>query len=570
MPSNARTLVEALAALPRSEERGFRFRGLDGSERYYPWREVEREAQRRARLLLATGLNKGDRLAVVVAEPHEFVLSFLGAVVAGIVPVPIYPRASFKAKNAYVETVAHIVTAAGARMLLTMQSTESVIAEVLERGTQLERLLIVEPLFAADAAVPDVALPAIEPSDLCFLQFTSGSTSLPKGVVVTHDNLVQNANAFLGPNGLDRRENDIAITWLPLFHDMGLIGFVLGTILYDLPTVLLPTESFARRPTMWMEAMSTYGGTVTFAPNFAYGLAVKRSRDKDLEGLDLSKIRIAGCGAEPINASVLRSFVDRFAAVGFKAEAVLPCYGMAEATLAISFHQHGTPMITDRVDAAAMQQGRAQPLTNGAAASSVIGKDVLELVSCGPEFPGHEIRIVSDDGRVLGEREVGEIITRGPSVTGSYYQNPEISAQSYRDGWLYTGDLGYLANGNLYVCGRIKDLIIIRGANFYPQDLEWAVADVPGVRRDNVVAFSVMQGGEERLVIAAEGNSSDAAELRGAIARRVNETAALTPSHVAVVKVGSLPKTSSGKVQRRRTKQLFEQGLLEEHPAPAG
>ena len=553
MPFNARTLVEALAALPRGDDRGFRFRGLDGGDRYYPWREVEREAKRRAALLLTAGLHKGDRLAVVVAEPQEFVLSFLGAVV----PVPIYPRASFKAKNAYVETVAHIVAAAGARMLLTMQSTESVIAEVLERGTQLERLLIVETVFTGDAQ--DVKLPEILPSDLCFLQFTSGSTSLPKGVVVTHDNLVQNANAFLGPRGLDRRQEDVAITWLPLFHDMGLIGFVLGTILHDIPTVLLPTESFARRPTMWMEAMSTYGGTITFAPNIAYGLAVKRCRDKDLDGLDLSKIRIAGCGAEPINAQVLRGFAERFASVGFKPEALMPSYGMAEATLAISFHRHGTPMITERVDAAARQQGRAQPLSNGAAASAVTGKDALELVACGPEFPGHEIRIVSDDGRVLPERQVGEIITRGPSITGSYYRNPEISAQSYRDGWLYTGDLGYLADGNVYVCGRIKDLIIIRGANFYPQDLEWAVAEVPGVRRDNVVAFSVMQGGEERLVIAAEGNSSDAAELRGAIAQRVTETAALTPSHVAVVKVGSLPKTSSGKVQRRRTKQLFEQ-----------
>jgi len=568
MPFNARTLVEALAALPRSDERGFRFRGLDGSDRYYPWREVEREAKRRGALLLGTGLQKGDRLAVVVAEPHEFVLSFLGAVMAGIVPVPIYPRASFKAKNAYVETVAHIVAAAGARMLLTMQSTESVIAEVLQHGTKLERLLVVEPLFAGEAPA-SVTLPEIAPSDLCFLQFTSGSTSLPKGVVVTHDNLVQNAHAFLGPGGLDRRESDIAITWLPLFHDMGLIGFVLGTILHDIPTVLLPTESFARRPTMWMEAMSTYGGTITFAPNFAYGLAVKRCRDKDLEGLDLSKIRIAGCGAEPINAQVLRGFAERFASVGFKPEALMPCYGMAEATLAISFHRHGTPMITDRVDATAMQQGRAQALDNGSASSAGASKDVLEVVACGPEFPGHEIRIVSDDGRVLPEREVGEIITRGPSVTGSYYRNPEISAQTYRDGWLHTGDLGYLANGNVYVCGRIKDLIIIRGANFYPQDIEWAVADVPGVRRDNVVAFSVMQGGEERLVIAAEGNSSDAAELRGAIARRVNESAGLTAAHVAVVKVGSLPKTSSGKVQRRRTKQLFEQGLLEEHPAQA-
>jgi fatty-acyl-CoA synthase len=340
---------------------------------------------------------------------------------------------------------------------------------------------------------------------------------------------------------------------------MGLIGFVLGTILHDIPTVLLPTESFARRPTMWMEAMSQYGGTITFAPSFAYGLAAKRTRDKDLEGLDLSRLRIAGCGAEPINPRVLRSFAERFASVGFDDEALLPCYGMAEATLAITFHEHDRAMVTDRVSASAMRRGAAEPATDG--------QDVLELVSCGHVFPGHEISIVTDDGTALGERQVGEIVVRGPSVTSGYYQNPEATATGYKDGALHTGDLGYFDRGRLYVCGRIKDLIIIRGANFYPQDIEWAVADVEGVRRDNVVAFSVMQGGEEKLVIAAEGNSSDARELRKAIATKVVETCALSPGHVSIVRVGSLPKTSSGKAQRRRTKQLFEEGLLEEHPA---
>jgi fatty-acyl-CoA synthase len=549
------TLVEALSALPRHDERGFRFRGLDGSERYFPWREVEREARRRGAALLSSGLQKGDRLALVIAEPHEFVLTFVGAVVAGIVPVPIYPRASFKAKNAYVETVSHIVKAAGARALITLESTRPVVEEVLAHSP-LERILIAEEFFRGEPG--SVKWPSITPDDLCFLQFTSGSTSMPKGVVVTHANLAHNAAAFLGPHGLDRREEDLAITWLPLFHDMGLIGFVLGTILHDIPTILLPTEAFARRPTMWMEAMSSYGGTITFAPNFAYSLAVKRSRDKDLEGLDLHRVRIAGCGAEPINSQVMRAFADRFAQVGFDRRALLPCYGMAEATLAISFHKQGTEMITDRVSAPAIQRNRAEPAREG--------DDSLELVSCGPAFPGHRVKIVDEQGRELPERGVGEIVTSGPSITAGYYGNPEVGAQSYRDGWLHTGDLGYVAGGNVYVCGRIKDLIIIRGANFYPQDIEWSVSEVPGVRRDNVVAFSVMQDGEERLVVSAEGNSGDAAELRKAIAAKVAESHALTAAHVAVVRVGSLPKTSSGKVQRRRTKTLFEQGQLEEHP----
>jgi fatty-acyl-CoA synthase len=380
---------------------------------------------------------------------------------------------------------------------------------------------------------------------------------MPKGVMVTHRNLVANADAFLGPKGLDRREEDVAITWLPLFHDMGLIGFVLGTIVHDISTVLLPTESFARRPTMWMQAMSDYGGTITFAPNFAYGLAVKRTRDKDLEGLRLDKLRIAGCGAEPVNPQVMRAFADLFGRVGFPASALMPCYGMAEATLAISFHAHDQPMKTDRVNAEAMKLGKATPARDG--------EDSVELASCGPAFPEHEIEIIDEHGRRLGEREVGEIVTRGASITSGYYGNPEITAEGFREGWLHTGDLGYLADGNVYVCGRIKDLIIIRGANIYPQDLEWAVADVPGVRRDNVVAFSVMKNGEETLVIAAEGNSGDAPELRKAIAAKIADNNGLSVGHVAIVRVGSLPKTSSGKVQRRRTKQLFEQRELEEH-----
>jgi fatty-acyl-CoA synthase len=341
---------------------------------------------------------------------------------------------------------------------------------------------------------------------------------------------------------------------------MGLIGFVLGTLVCDIQTVLMPTEAFGRRPNLWLETIHKCGGTITFAPNFAYGLATKRARDKDIEDLDLGALRVAGCGAEPINPRVMREFAERFGRCGFKASALMPAYGMAESTLAITFHESGATLVTDIVDTARLAQGVAEP-----APALRNGGTTVELVSCGKPFPGHEIKIVDDAGHMLSERQVGEIWAYGPSVTQGYYQNPEVTAASYTDGWLHTGDLGYLFEGNLYVCGRMKDLIIIRGANFYPQDLEWAVAEVEGVRRENVVAFSVMRNGEETLVISAEGNSTDAAALRKAIAAKIAETSGLTVGHVAVVKVGSLPKTSSGKVQRRRTKALFESGLLEEH-----
>jgi fatty-acyl-CoA synthase len=558
--SAADTLVSCLANTARGTAHGFRFRGLDGSERYFPFEALEAEAQNRGARLRQLDLRQGDRLALVIADPAEFVLSFVSACVAGIVPVPIYPRASFKARNAYADTVRHIVGASGAKVLLTADVTRPVIEDVFASDPALARLITIEQLNQLPAR--DMASVTITPDDLCFLQFTSGSTSLPKGVMVTHRNLVANARGFLGPAGVNATLDDLTVTWLPLYHDMGLIGFALGSIVCSVPTLIMPTEMFGRRPNVWLEALHESRGSLTFAPNFAYALATKRAREKDLEGLDLSCVRVAGCGAEPINPKVMNDFAARFARCGFRREALLPAYGMAEATLAISFHPRETPFETDRVSAAAMQRGEAVLAADG-------GEDSLELVSCGRVFPEHELRIVDEQGANLSERRIGEIWTRGPSVTQGYYEQPEASAAGWTDGWLHTGDLGYLAAGNLYVCGRLKDLIIIRGANFYPQDLEWAVAELEGVRRDNVVAFSVQRNGEEALVICAEANSADAMALRKAIASKIAETSGISVSHVAVVKVGSLPKTSSGKVQRRRTKTLFETGALEEHALPA-
>lgn len=553
------TLVDALSALPRGNERGFRFVSVRGEEHFHPYEALEREARRRAAKFAALGLRKGDRVALVIADPEQFVLSFLGATVAGLVSVPIYPRVSFnfKTKKSYGETISHIVRSAGARMLLTLEATKSAMEEALAADSGLERIVVLEEFLRDEA--PATEFPRVGSDDLCFLQFTSGSTSLPKGVMVTHGNLVANAQAFLGPRGLDLRKDDLAIGWLPLYHDMGLIGFVLGTLICDLPTVLLPTEAFVRRPGIWMEAMSKYGGTITFAPNFAYALAARRTRDQDLEGLDLRRLRVAGCGAEPINATVMRQFCERFAPAGFRPEALLPCYGMAEATLAITFHDHDRPIVTETVYASTLSVGKAVPAKANAAMRTV------ELVGCGHPFPGHELRIVDESGQPLPERCVGEITSRGPSTTRGYFGQPEATATGYRNGWLQTGDLGYIADGQLYICGRSKDLIIIRGVNYYPQDIEWAVAEVPGVQRSAAVAFSVMREGDETLIVCVEGKAPDAAEVKRAVAAKVAESAGLKVGYVAVVQVGSLPKTSSGKVQRRKTKAQFEAGELEEH-----
>jgi len=554
LPSTPRTLIEALERLPAGDARGFRFLSREGDERYFPYDALRREARARASALSAQGLHKGDRLAIVVPDPAEFVLSFLGAVVAGVVPVPIFPRASFKGVEGYVESLRHIHQASGAKALLAMEQNLPVVQAL---GDELT-LLTVEALFQEGAPATEYTPPTIEPTDLCFLQFTSGSTSKPKGVMVRHENLVANATSFLGPHGLDRRDDDVGVSWLPLFHDMGLIGFVLGTLVCDIPVVILPTESFARSPKRWLETIHRFRGTITYAPNFAYELITRRLKDKDVGDLDLSCLRVAGCGAEPVRARTLTAFADRLAPAGFRPEALLPSYGMAEATLAITFHGLEDPIRVDRVHKDALGRGVAEPATAEDA-------DAVELVGNGVCFPDHELRVVDETGADAGERRVGEVVTRGPSVTNGYYENEEATRESFRGGYLHTGDLGYLADGDLFICGRAKDLIIIRGANYHPQDLEWPLAELPGVRRGNVVAFSMDDGEGERLAVLAECGRRDVESLRESIPRALTERFGLTPDVVEFLPAGSLPKTSSGKARRLETQRMYRAGELPLH-----
>jgi fatty-acyl-CoA synthase len=539
------TLVDAVRALADDSARGFVFVKSDGTEKLHSFRDIAREAERRGAQLAARGLRKGDRLALVIPDGDEFVLSFLGALFAGVVPVPIYPQLTFKNIEGYHETVAHIARASGAAMLLTTAATRTYVEPVLPRVDALRSIATVDDL-AGDAG-PLPAAASVTPDDLAFLQFTSGSTSRPKGVMVTHRNLAANAEAFM-IEGLARDSSvDKGVSWLPLFHDMGLIGFVVGPLFTNIPCVFLQTASFVRAPRLWLDKIHEHRGTLTYAPNFAYALVAKRVKDRDVEGLDLSCLRIAGCGAEPIQARALRDFAARLAPAGFDPRAFLPSYGMAEATLAITFMPRREGVRTD-VNAA--------------------GK---ELVDCGRPFQGHELAIVDEAGQRLGDRQVGQIVARGPSITKGYFQEPELTAQTYRalpgdaegeDPWLFTGDLGYRVGDRLFVCGRLKDIIIVRGRNYYPSDIEWAVSELPGVRRGNVVAFGVEVEGEEQLVVACEGAASDAAAIREATATCVAEQFGLTVHEMVVVPLASLPRTSSGKPQRRKTRQMYLDGTL--------
>ncbi|KYF74454.1 acyl-CoA synthetase [Sorangium cellulosum] len=557
-----RTFVEVLQQNSVHADRAVTFVRSSGEERSVSYAELWLEARRRAYALRKLGLRKGDRVALILTEADEFVLTFVGALTAGIVAVPMYPPQSLAKLEAYSETVQHILAASGARVLVTNEQLKEMIDAYLAAnghggaaGGQGLKIVVERDLREADGSD---AAGASEPwqvslDDLAFLQFTSGSTSRPKGVMVTHRNLSVNSHAIMF-DGLRSTPEDRGVSWLPLYHDMGLIGFVIAPLYALVPVMFLPTTSFIRRPSLWLDAIHRFRGTITFAPNFAFALATRAVTDTQAGSWDLSCLRALGCGAEPIQADVLRAFLDRFGKQGLRPQSILPSYGMAEATLAITFSDLEAPLTTDRVDAKAMQAGKARPANGGAA---------LELVSCGRPLPCHELIIAGPDGAPLGEREVGEIWVRGPSVAAGYFNEPEQTEVAFGGGWLRTGDLGYTVAGEVYLCGRSKDLIILGGKNYFPQDIERVASSVEGVRAGHCVAFSCLgAAGAERAVVVAEAKRS-VAGVAQAITQAVRAELGVQLSEVALIKRGTLAKTSSGKVRRREMKRRYEAGELE-------
>ena len=580
------TLIDILKGNARHTAKAITFVRATGEESVVPYPEVYRLACQRARALHALGLAKGDRVALVLHDPQEFVLTFLGALTGGIVAVPIYPPATMAKLETYGETVRHVLAASGAKVLITSETLLPMLENHLlgEKAQDGERAvadrfdtrLVLEKDVRGDDQAGHEPPCTVSPDDLAYLQFTSGSTSRPKGVLVTHANLAANSHAIMF-HGLKTRDDDRGVCWLPLYHDMGLIGFVVAPLFAQVEVMFLPTASFIRRPSLWLDAIHRFRGTITFAPNFAYALATRAVQERQTTNWDLSCLRVLGCGAEPIQASVLEAFVTRFAALGVSKKALLPCYGMAEATLAITFHELGTDVVTDRVSVEEMRKGRAVKAHNGTPA--------LELVGCGKPFPLHEIAIVDHDGNQTTDRVIGEIWFRGPSVTRGYFDDKEATDSTFGAsiksmnghgesraqtsaprGWLRTGDLGYVAEGELFICGRAKDLIILNGKNYYPEDIERVVSRVDGIREAQCVAFSRLDDtGAEHAVIVAEGRRGgvEGEAIARAVAQAVRAEAGLVVDQVHLIKRGTLPKTSSGKVRRRETKRRLEAGELE-------
>jgi 1-acyl-sn-glycerol-3-phosphate acyltransferase len=527
------------------------------------YRMLQEEAKALAAGLLEHGMSPGDKVAIMLPTGRDFFAAFYGALYAGCVPVPLYPPVRPSQIEDHMRRIAGIVDNAQAAMLITTDQAKPLSHLLRAQCESLRKALTVADLSVTGAQLPS---PKLGPADIAFLQYTSGSTGNPKGVMLTHANLLANLRAMQRASGITSA--DTFVSWLPLYHDMGLIGACMGSLYVGFRLVLMSPLAFLARPVRWLQTIHRHRATVSAAPNFAYELCASKLDERDLDGLDLSCWRLAYNGAEPVSPDTLEHFAARLARCGFNRAAMTPVYGLAESSVGLAFPPLGRGPLIDRVDRDA--------LTRSGIARCVPADDrnALRVVSSGLPLPGHEIRIVDAGGRELPDRAQGRVQFRGPSATGGYFRNPEATARLsgagtkgfHVDGqWLNTGDMGYITSGELYLTGREKDIIIRAGHNIYPQELEEAVCNVRGVRKGGVAVFPATDAsaGTERLVILAETREGSAAE-RSRMLAEINslavDLAGMPADDIVLAPPRTVLKTSSGKLRRAACRKLYERG----------
>lgn len=556
------TLQEQLQRARSFPGTGLRF--VDGAERerFEPWRAIASRSAAVAGRLRAAGVEPGERVALIHPTGPDFFDAFFGTLLAGGVPVPLYPPVRLGRLEEYHERTAAMLGAAGAVLVLVDRRIGGLSGVAVERarprlgGTTIDRLPEAPPLERLGAA-----------DDLALVQFSSGTTVEPKPVALTQRAILAQVAALnaLWPDTPERTQS--GVSWLPLYHDMGLIGCVFPALERPAVLTLLPPERFVARPALWLRALARHRATISVAPNFAYALAAERVRDEELEGCDLSEWRVALCGAETISAATLRAFAGRFAPWGFRAEALTPVYGLSEAALAVTFSPLERSFASRRFDREALaRDARAAPDDAG-----------VELVSVGRPLPGFTVELRDGAGRPVEDGRLGRIFVSGPSLMREYLGRPEATAGALVDGWLDTGDLGFVADGELYLTGRAKDVLILRGRNHAPGEVEAAIDGVAGVRRGCAAAVSRRAEGEatDRLLLFVErrgarrpdGGADDelAVRLRAAVLAGTG----LAVDEIHLLEPGTLPRTSSGKIRRGETLARHLAGRLEA-PAAAG
>lgn len=560
-PEAAATLAEALdwhvAQHPDRLHLMILAEGEEGEAVTYA--QLRNEARAVAAGLAQRGVGAAQAVAIMLPTGRDFFRAFLGIVLAGAVPVPIYPPTRWAQIEDHLRRQARILDNCRATLLVTVAEGKRVARVMQGLAPTLAQVATVADLSLPDAAPP---LPVLQASDLALLQYTSGSTGDPKGVMLTHANLLANIRAMGRAAGAG--PGDVFVSWLPLYHDMGLIGAWMGGLYFAFPLVVMPPTAFLNRPTRWLRAVHRYRATLSAGPNFAYEICATRIDERDLEGLDLSSWRIAFNGAEPVSPETLERFAQRFARHGFRREAPTPVYGLAECSVGLAFPPPGRGPLFDRVQRGALAiSGRAVPAAQD-------DPTALRFVGCGAPIPGHEIRIVSPDGRELPERSEGRIEFRGPSATSGYFRNPQKTRELFDGDWLDTGDLGYFAGADLFITSRAKDVIIRGGQHVHPYELEEAIGRLPGVRKGCVAVFGVPDraAGTEKVVVLAEsrlvaGAAHDA--LRASIADTALALLGTPADDIVIAPPHTVLKTSSGKIRRAASRDAYEHGPARKH-----
>lgn len=538
------------------------FTGRGEIHEVLPYRDLRTQSLELAQQLIALGLEPGDRVAIIAESDGDFLRVFAACQYASLIPMPVPLPAAFRGRAGYVDQTRRMITAARAKAAFGPTEMQSMLVEATaDLGLKFTGTVADVPPLQDTVKLAD-----LRTDGLAYLQFSSGSTRAPMGVAVSHEAFIANT-AAISLSGMTIRPEDRCTTWLPFYHDLGLVGCLLTPIVTQMSIDIIPTRDFAKRPMTWLSTISAHGGTLSFGPTFGYELCVRRTeRTKPPADLNLSTWRAAGIGGDMVRPSVLESFAETFAEYGFSANAFSPSYGMAEAVVAISFHEPGIGLVADTVDLDRLEDdGHVVPATADT-------KRARTFVHCGKALPGHTLEVRDSDGNVLPDMRVGTFFLSGPSLMEGYDGRPEETAAVLsEDGWLNTGDLGYLSDGEIAITGRAKDLIIINGRNIWPQDLEWSVErEVAVCRTGDVAAFSLQKDNEEIIVVLVQCRLTDAA-AREALRKEVENV--LSGSHgvqcqVVLVPHNSLPHTSSGKLSRTKSRTQYLDGIIAELPAP--
>jgi fatty-acyl-CoA synthase len=557
--SDFETLGDALDYAAQGQ-RGLNFHDMRGQlARSYPFSEMRQDALDAAYRLISHGVKKEDRIAVIAETGPEFAALFFGCVYAGAWPVPLPLPTSFGGKESYIDQI-----------MVQLNSCDPTILffppELAEMAGEAAKRCNVEGIDWAgfnDRIALKTELPSAKTDEICYLQYSSGSTRFPHGVAVTHHALLNNLSAH--SHGMELQPNDRCVSWLPWYHDMGLVGCFLSVVANQVSTDYMKTEDFARRPLAWLDMVSRADGTViSYSPTFGYDICARRisSQSQVSERFKLDHWRLAGNGADMIRPDVMQAFVDAFGDAGFKASAFLPSYGLAEATLAVSIMPPGEGIQVELVEESEL---------TGVPGAGDRPTRYRAIVNCGKAAKDMKIEVRDDGGNILPDRVIGKVWCTGPSLMVGYFRDPESTEACMQDGWLDTGDMGYLSNGYIYIVGRAKDMIIINGKNYWPQDIEWAVEQLPGFKAGDIAAFAVSNGGEETPAVLVQCRTSDEVErarLREQIKDKVRSVTGMN-CVVELVPPRTLPRTSSGKLSRAKARNLYLSGEIQPYAIAA-